>query len=118
MNLSAVRSEHDVLIVGGGAAGLTLALHIAATRRVTLLNPVKDGQGASRWAQGGIAAVLSPEDDIDAHVADTLVAGDGLCDERAVRFTVEQGDRKSTRLNSSHVASSYAVLCSNKQTNE
>ncbi len=91
MNLSAVRSEHDVLIVGGGAAGLTLALHIAATRRVTLLNPVNDGQGASRWAQGGIAAVLSPEDDIDAHVADTLVAGDGLCDERAVRFTVEQG---------------------------
>lgn len=91
MNLSAVRSEHDVLIIGGGAAGLTLALHVAATRRVTLVCPDSGDQGASRWAQGGIAAVLSPEDDIDAHVADTLVAGDGLCDERAVRFTVEQG---------------------------
>lgn len=91
MNVSAVRSEHDVLIIGGGAAGLTLALHIAATRRVTLICPISNDQGASRWAQGGIAAVLSPEDDIDAHVADTLVAGDGLCDEHAVRFTVEQG---------------------------
>ncbi|MCE8014763.1 L-aspartate oxidase [Halomonas sp. MCCC 1A17488] len=85
------RSEHDVLIIGGGVAGLTLALHVAGTRRVTLVRPASDDQGASRWAQGGIAAVLSPQDDFDAHVADTLVAGDGLCDERAVRFTVEQG---------------------------
>ncbi|MGQ4880176.1 L-aspartate oxidase [Billgrantia sp. LNSP4103-1] len=85
------RSEHDVLIIGGGVAGLTLALHVAGTRRVTLVRPASDEQGASRWAQGGIAAVLSPQDDFEAHVADTLVAGDGLCDERAVRFTVEQG---------------------------
>lgn len=84
-------SEHDVLVIGGGVAGLTFALHVANTRRVTLVRPASDDQGASRWAQGGIAAVLSPQDDFDAHVADTLVAGDGLCDERAVRFTVEQG---------------------------
>ncbi|WP_163559137.1 L-aspartate oxidase [Halomonas sp. NO4] len=83
--------DHDVLIIGGGVAGLTLALHSAATRRVTLVRPASDDRGASRWAQGGIAAVLSPQDDFAAHVADTLVAGDGLCDERAVRFTVEQG---------------------------
>ncbi|MDR5866088.1 L-aspartate oxidase [Halomonas koreensis] len=83
--------EHEVLIIGGGVAGLVLALEVAERRPVTLLQPERDGQGASRWAQGGIAAVLSPDDDIEAHVADTLVAGDGLCDEAAVRFTVEQG---------------------------
>ncbi|MEQ6918121.1 L-aspartate oxidase [Halomonas aquatica] len=84
-------TKHEVLVIGGGVAGLVLALEVADHRRVTLLRPASDDQGASRWAQGGIAAVLSPQDDIEAHVADTLVAGDGLCDERAVRFTVEQG---------------------------
>ncbi|MDY7115124.1 L-aspartate oxidase [Halomonas sp. SSL-5] len=83
--------NHDVLIIGGGVAGLVLALEVADQRAVTLLRPASDDQGASRWAQGGIAAVLSPGDDIEAHVQDTLVAGDGLCDEAAVRFTVEQG---------------------------
>ncbi|MDR9440801.1 MAG: L-aspartate oxidase [Halomonas sp.] len=83
--------KHEVLVIGGGVAGLALALEVADHRRVTLLRPASDDRGASRWAQGGIAAVLSPQDDIEAHVADTLVAGDGLCDEQAVRFTVEQG---------------------------
>ncbi|WP_302142628.1 L-aspartate oxidase [Halomonas alkalicola] len=90
--------NHDVLIIGGGVAGLVLALEVAERRRVTLLRPASDDQGASRWAQGGIAAVLSPSDDFDAHVADTLVAGDGLCDEAAVRFTVEQGPAAIARL--------------------
>ncbi|WP_227368052.1 L-aspartate oxidase [Halomonas sp. M20] len=84
-------SEHDVLIIGGGVAGLTLALELAGHRCVTLLRPAQDDFGASRWAQGGIAAVLAPTDNIEAHVQDTLVAGDGLCDETAVRFTVEHG---------------------------
>ncbi|WP_346797635.1 L-aspartate oxidase [Halomonas sp. Bachu 37] len=84
-------ATRNVLIIGGGVAGLTLALEIAATRPVILVRPARDVQGASRWAQGGIAAVLSPDDAIEAHIQDTLVAGDGLCDEAAVRFTVENG---------------------------
>ncbi|GKW49458.1 L-aspartate oxidase [Halomonas sp. NCCP-2165] len=80
-----------VLVIGGGVAGLALALDLADHRPVTLLRPASDDAGASRWAQGGIAAVLAPDDDIESHVADTLVAGAGLCDEAAVRFTVTQG---------------------------
>ncbi|MBF8221753.1 L-aspartate oxidase [Halomonas sp. 328] len=80
-----------VLVIGGGVAGLALALDLADHRPVTLLRPASDDAGASRWAQGGIAAVLDPTDDIESHVADTLTAGAGLCDASAVRFTVEQG---------------------------
>lgn len=81
----------DVLIIGGGVAGLTLALEMADHKSVTLVRPAQDDQGASRWAQGGIAAVLSPDDDLDAHIHDTLIAGDGLCELAAVRFTVTHG---------------------------
>ena len=81
----------DLLIIGGGVAGLTLALEVADHLSVTLVRPAMDDQGASRWAQGGIAAVLSPDDNLDDHVRDTLIAGDGLCDEDAVRFTVTHG---------------------------
>ncbi|ALM52365.1 L-aspartate oxidase [Halomonas huangheensis] len=81
----------DVLIIGGGVAGLSMALEIADHRPVTLLRPGEEAQGASRWAQGGIAAVLAPTDNVEAHIQDTLVAGDGLCEKAAVRFTVEQG---------------------------
>ncbi|WP_075879651.1 L-aspartate oxidase [Vreelandella massiliensis] len=84
-------SQSDVLIIGGGVAGLTLALTLAERFHIVLVRPAQDDQGASRWAQGGIAAVLSPDDNLEAHVQDTLIAGDGLCDERAVRFTVENG---------------------------
>ncbi|WP_404377273.1 L-aspartate oxidase [Vreelandella aquamarina] len=81
----------DILIIGGGVAGLTLALEVADHLSVTLVRPAMDDQGASRWAQGGIAAVLSPDDNLDDHIRDTLIAGDGLCDEEAVRFTVTHG---------------------------
>ena len=79
----------DVLIVGSGLAGLTAALHLAETRTVAVLTKQHLPDGASSWAQGGIAAVLSADDSTDDHVQDTLIAGAGLCDETVTRFVVE-----------------------------
>lgn len=81
--------SHDVLVIGSGAAGLTLALSLAKHAKVAVLSKNALNQGSTWFAQGGIAAVLDDQDSIDAHVADTLVAGAGLCHEDAVRFTVE-----------------------------
>ncbi|MCV6625996.1 MAG: L-aspartate oxidase [Cellvibrionaceae bacterium] len=81
--------SHDVLIIGSGAAGLTLALSLAQKHKVALLSKSVLNQGSTWYAQGGIAAVLDSQDSIEAHVADTLNAGAGLCHQDAVRFTVE-----------------------------
>lgn len=82
--------QYDVLVIGSGAAGLTLALSLAQHAKVAVLSKNAVNQGSTWFAQGGIAAVLDDQDSIDAHVADTLVAGAGLCHEDAVRFTVER----------------------------
>jgi len=82
--------QYDVLVIGSGAAGLTLALSLAQQARVAVLSKNEINQGSTWFAQGGIAAVLDDQDSIDAHVADTLIAGAGLCHEDAVRFTVER----------------------------
>lgn len=80
----------DVLVIGSGAAGLTLALQLAQYGRVHVLSKNAVNQGSTWFAQGGIAAVLDDEDSVEAHVTDTLNAGAGLCHEDAVRFTVER----------------------------
>src|SRR4051794_17037756 len=79
----------DVLIVGSGLAGLTAALNLADRRDVAVLTKRKLPDGASSWAQGGIAAVLSDDDSTDDHIKDTLIAGAGLCDEEVTRFVIE-----------------------------
>ena len=83
--------EFDTLIIGSGLAGLTLALKLAEHQKVGIITKKSLLDGASNWAQGGIAAVLSPEDSIEAHFSDTIIAGAGLCDETATRFVVENG---------------------------
>ncbi|HWJ96041.1 MAG TPA: L-aspartate oxidase, partial [Telluria sp.] len=83
--------KFDVAIVGSGLAGLTVALHLAQTRKVAIISKRALLDGASNWAQGGIAAVLDSGDSHDQHIADTLVAGAGLCDEGATRYIVEHG---------------------------
>lgn len=86
-----MRYSFDVLIVGSGLAGLTTALHLAEQRRVGIITKRTLRDGASDWAQGGIAAVLADEDSIDAHVQDTLIAGAGLCDEAITQHVVNSG---------------------------
>jgi L-aspartate oxidase len=82
----------DVLVLGSGAAGLSCALRLAQRgHTVTVVSKGTLSGGSTLWAQGGISAVFDKNDSLEAHVRDTLVAGDGLCDERAVRFTVERG---------------------------
>lgn len=81
----------DVAIVGSGLAGLTVALQLADRHRVVIVSKRALTQGASDWAQGGIAAVLDSGDSHDEHTQDTLIAGAGLCDEGATRFIVEHG---------------------------
>jgi L-aspartate oxidase len=82
----------DVVVVGSGVAGLSAALHArAAGHAVTVVTKVTIGDGSTRWAQGGIAAALDPADSPAEHLADTLTAGVGLCDEAAVRVLVAEG---------------------------
>ncbi|MCC2682180.1 MAG: L-aspartate oxidase [Nitrosospira multiformis] len=81
----------DTLIIGSGLAGLTLALNLAQNRKVGLITKRALLDGASGWAQGGIAATLSEEDSAEAHFHDTLVAGAGLCNEEVTRYVVKNG---------------------------
>jgi L-aspartate oxidase len=85
------RHRFDVLIIGTGAAGLATALGLSAQARVAVLSKDALDAGSTNWAQGGIAAVLDEADDLEAHVADTLVAGAGLCHEDTVRYVVREG---------------------------
>jgi L-aspartate oxidase len=89
--LAAVNRVFDVVVVGSGLAGLTVALSLADARRVAVVCKRSVAEGATDQAQGGIAAALASDDDYDRHVHDTLVAGSGLCDEAATRFIVGQG---------------------------
>ena len=78
----------DVIVVGAGAAGLYSALCLPASLRVAIVSKASLPISASDWAQGGIAAVVDPQDSVDLHIADTLKAGAGLCDRDAVEFLV------------------------------
>jgi len=79
---------YDVIIIGSGAAGLTAALHLPQSCNIAILAKGILSEGNTAYAQGGIAAVMADEDSLEAHIQDTLIAGAGLCDEKAVRFVI------------------------------
>ncbi|MGD0529969.1 MAG: FAD-binding protein, partial [Polyangiaceae bacterium] len=81
----------DYLVIGSGVAGLTFALEAAAHGDVTLITKRSADESNTKYAQGGIAAVLSTADSFAAHIADTLTAGAGLCHERTVEIAVKEG---------------------------
>ncbi|MDP3744008.1 MAG: L-aspartate oxidase [Methylotenera sp.] len=83
--------QYDVLIIGSGLAGLSLALRTATHKKICLVSKRKINDTASNWAQGGIAAVLNDNDSIEAHIQDTLIAGAGLCDSAVTQMVVEHG---------------------------
>ncbi|GIV31018.1 MAG: L-aspartate oxidase [Saprospiraceae bacterium] len=90
--------ESDILILGSGIAGLTCALKIAQARpdlRVTVLTKTSETESNTAYAQGGVAAVWNPEvDSYEKHIQDTLIAGDGLCNEEIVRIVVHEGPER------------------------
>ena len=76
-SLSGTRHEVDVLIIGSGAAGMTLALNLPATSNIAMLCKEDPNEGSTYYAQGGMAAVLDEYDTTDSHIEDTLIAGAG-----------------------------------------
>ncbi|MGH7896689.1 MAG: FAD-dependent oxidoreductase, partial [Candidatus Binatia bacterium] len=86
-----MRAESDTLVIGGGIAGLSLALKAAKLGTVTLLTKDSLPESNTAYAQGGIASVWSPEDSFAAHIEDTLEAGAGLCRRDVVELVVREG---------------------------
>src|SRR5207248_10000658 len=89
----------DVLVIGGGVAGLRCAIAAAdAGAEVVLLTKDTIDESNTWYAQGGIAAVLQPLDSYESHIADTEKGGAGLCDDKAVRIVIEEGPKRVLEL--------------------
>src|SRR5947209_9425111 len=96
--MKALRGEMDFIVVGAGVAGLRAAIDLAEAGRVLVLAKKEVTESATQYAQGGIAAALSDEDEVSIHLQDTLVAGDGLCNPEAARILVEEGPERIDEL--------------------
>jgi L-aspartate oxidase len=90
--------EHDIIIIGSGAAGLTAALNLADRFKVAVLAKGSLSDGATGWAQGGIAAVLEAGDTFESHIEDTMIAGAGLNNRATVEFVIEGAPAAIERL--------------------
>ena len=90
--------DTDYLVIGSGIAGLNFALLAAEHGRVVVITKKRPDDTNTNWAQGGVAAVLAPDDSFDQHISDTLAAGDGLCDRKVVELCVTEGPAQVQRL--------------------
>ena len=88
----------DFIIIGSGIAGLRAAVELAQAGDITIITKADPSESNTEYAQGGIAAAIGPDDSPALHAADTLKAGDGLCDEQAVGVLVEEGPRYTRQL--------------------
>ncbi len=94
-----MKRQFDLLVVGSGIAGLSFALKVAKSGRSVCILTKKDrAESNTNYAQGGIAAVTSDGDDFERHVTDTMLAGDGLCDEGIVRSIVSAAPKRIEEL--------------------
>ncbi len=91
-------AETDYLVIGSGIAGLNFALLAAEHGRVVVVTKKLRSDTNTNWAQGGVAAVLAKDDSFEQHIADTLTAGDGLCDREVVELCVKEGPHSVERL--------------------
>ena len=90
--------ESDFIVIGSGIAGLRAAIDLAEAGTVTMFTKAEITESNSMYAQGGIAAAVGQNDDVDKHYADTIAAGAGLCDPEAVRVLVQEGPEEIERL--------------------
>jgi L-aspartate oxidase len=93
-----MRKKVDFLVIGSGIAGLSFALKVAAYGKVCLVSKAKADESSTKYAQGGIAAVMYNPDTYEKHIQDTIIAGDGLCDEKIVRLTITESTERIKEL--------------------
>jgi len=93
-----MRKIVDFLVIGSGVAGLSFAIKVAKYGKVCIATKSKVDDSATSWAQGGIAAVMYTPDSFEKHIQDTIVAGDGLCDERMVRIIIQESTERIKEL--------------------
>ncbi len=91
-------SKYDFLIIGSGIAGLSVALKVADTGSVCIITKSTEDESNTKYAQGGIAAVIKDSDSFEKHIEDTLIAGDGLCDKKIVEMVVREGPDRITEI--------------------